>query len=160
MPTYDFPIEGATKLRKKLFALGPRIAKKVLRESIRPAAKLIQADAKSNVAVDTGALRKSIKVRALKRSRSRVGMTVTTNSTDNMFKGKTFYGGFLEYGHRHGKRTNEIKRAQKKKAPAADLRPLVPARPFMKPAFDSNRDRAGQMIIANIRAGVEREASR
>jgi HK97 gp10 family phage protein len=161
MPVYQFPIEGAKQLDKKLIALGPRIAKKVVRQAIRPAAKGIQRTAQANAPVDTGALKKSIKVRALKRSRTRIGITVATNSSDNLFKGKEFYGGLLEFGFRRGKRTNAIKQAQKKgKVLESDNRPLVPPRPFMKPAFDSNRDRAGQMIVDNLRSGIEREASR
>ena len=160
MPTYQFPIEGAAKVRKQLESLGPRVAKNVLRQAIRPAAKLIQGTAKSLVDVDKGNLKKSIKVRSLKRSRTRVGMTIATSASDNLFKGKTFYGGFLEYGYRRGKRTNEIKRAQKKKKSVADSRPEVPPRPFMKPAFDAKRDKAGAMIVTGIRTGIEREASK
>lgn len=162
MPTYEFPIVGAEKLRKQLAALGPRIAKKVIRQSLRQAGKIVQTEAKSNAPVDTGRLRKSIRVRAFKRSRKeRIGINVQTNSTNNVFKGKTFYGGFLEYGFRRGKRSNEIKRAQKNgRTLAGDLRQQVPSRPFMKPAFESKKEQAGKMAVDLLRAGVEREASR
>lgn len=157
MATYNFPIEGADQLRKKLLALEPRIAKKVVRQAVRPAAKLIQDAAKANVAVDTGKLKRSLKVRSLKRSRNRIGVQVSTNSTDNLFKGNTFYGGFLEYGHRLGKRTNAQKRKGYK---GPDSRKMVPAKPFMKPAFEAKKNEAGQMIVDLLRAGVEREASK
>lgn len=157
MPEYKFPITGAKELNRKLMSLAPRIAKKVIRQAVRPAAKLIQSAAKSFVAVDTGALKKSIKVRALKRSQTRIGMTVATNAGDNFFKGRTFYGGFLEFGFRRGKRSGALR--DYIKATGEDPRGEVPPRPFMKKAFEAQRDQAGAMIVSILRAGIEREAS-
>jgi HK97 gp10 family phage protein len=77
------------------------LQKKGCRKGTRAAAKAVLLAAYKYVPVKTGALRKSLKVRAQKRFRDKrrkdwVGALVQT--VDGMFKGDQFYGGFLEFG--------------------------------------------------------------
>lgn len=74
---------------------GPQ-AKKVIRTAARKALKPVAAAARTLAPRDTGALAKAVKIRALKRSRSRTGARVTIGAGE--FIGKTFYGGFQEWG--------------------------------------------------------------
>lgn len=97
---------GDAELRAKLSALTDAEARKAVLGATREAAKVIQAEAKRTAPKRTGALRRSIKVRAIKRSRKRIGMRVTTSKLDSVYQGKTFYGAFQEYGWKTGARRN------------------------------------------------------
>ena len=55
------------KINKKLKELPEKLVKKGARKAVREGAKFIQQDAKSLAARDTGALERSIRVRARKR---------------------------------------------------------------------------------------------
>lgn len=89
-------ISGDKELIRALKALPRLVARRCLRQSMRPAMKIVQAEAKKNAPEDTGLVKKAIKVRAMKRSSKFIGIDVQLGEGD--FKGKTFYGSFLEYG--------------------------------------------------------------
>lgn len=125
---------GAKGLEKALRELGPKVGRKVLRQALKKGGDPILADAKANAPVKTGLLRDSLKVRAGKRvKKGRVTRTVQTKEGD--FKGQTYYSAFHEYG------TSKMR-----------------ARPFMRPAWDRNKARSLNVVMDEIRAGVEREA--
>lgn len=139
---------GGAELERRLKALPGKIAKKLIRRALRSGAKIILAQAKANAPVDTGALKKSLKVRAAKRrGRGSVGVTVSTAEGD--FKGDQFYASFIEYGHKRGKRPGKG---------ATDAREEVPARPFMRPAFDEKKQEAVNVISSTLGAGIEQVA--
>ena len=90
-------LTGDKQLNRVLRRLSGKDAKAAIRKGSRKALKPVLADARQLAPVRTGALRRSIKVRAIKRSRTRVGSRVTTGKAT--FTGPTFYGGFVEYGY-------------------------------------------------------------
>lgn len=67
-------------------------AKKAVRQASRAASKIVADDYKRRVPVDSGALKASVTVRALKRSRVRIGTRVVVPQ-DKLFK---------QYAKRHG----------------------------------------------------------
>jgi HK97 gp10 family phage protein len=91
---------GLPGVDRALRQFEPKTREKIEKQAARTAAKVVQKRAQQHAPVDEGDLRKSIKVRALKRSRKnrKVGVRVVTSASDNLFQGKQFYGGFLEYG--------------------------------------------------------------
>lgn len=174
---------GGLELGKALAELTPKLEKKILRQAMRKAAKPILAQAKANAPVSKptteqrtlasntmalgralgatekqvqraasravanagkeakksgerypGQLRDSLKLRAMKSKKGRIGVVVQTREGD--YRGKTFYGAFVEYG-------------TKKMA----------AKPYMRPAFDTKKGEAEQIITNEIRAGIEKLAS-
>lgn len=82
-------ISGDKALIKSLKALPKLVARRCLRQAMRPAMKIVRDEAKQNAPVDTGLTKKSIKVRAMRRSTKFIGIDVQIG---------TFYGSFLEYG--------------------------------------------------------------
>jgi hypothetical protein len=104
MATKPVIVTGSEELNRKLADLKGSKAKQAIRKSSRTALRPVAEAAKSNAPRRSGRLAKSIKVRALERSRSRVGSRVTSSGSDNQFKGRTFYGGFQEYGWKAGRR--------------------------------------------------------
>lgn len=76
--TYFFV--GVGKLAKKLEGLTTNETKAVIRGGCRDALRPIQRQAKTEAPRDTGGLKREIKIRALKRSRRRIGARVTIKS--------------------------------------------------------------------------------
>lgn len=80
----DISIFGDKALQRKFKKLGPTLQKQVLRKAFRGVAKDILADARIRVPKDTGALAKSLKVKALKRSRGKIGVKVETGTREQL----------------------------------------------------------------------------
>jgi HK97 gp10 family phage protein len=111
-------IDGMEQLEAQFKKLERTVAAKIMRRALREGAKPIAAQVAENAKIshddipDTGALAESITVRAGKRRKGRVSFVVQTRAGD--FKGHTFYGGFLEYGWKTGKRRDAFARRQKR----------------------------------------------
>ena len=127
-------------LLKKLKAVGDKkLANKAFRKGLRTGAKRIAADARPLAPVHQGpyppnrkdrkpgTLKKSIKVRAMKRSRKGVGIRVS-----DYYSGIAYYGAFQEYGTKHQKAT-----------------------PYLRPAFDKNKNAAVNDLKGEIKTAVE-----
>jgi HK97 gp10 family phage protein len=130
MVRMNIEIKGAKELEKKLLSFEPKIGRKIVRNALRKAAKIILIAAKANCPVVTGDLKKSLRVRAMKKKKHRYGVMVATSA--GWFKGKTFYGAFVEYGTSR-----------------------MPAKPFMRPAFDSEKGKAEMVLKSELKKGIE-----
>jgi HK97 gp10 family phage protein len=164
-------ITGLKELDRQLGELPKALGKKIVRKAVREAARPVLADAKAAVPVDSGDLKKSLKLKAFKRSRKRpgtFGIQVCTRS--GWFQGKQFYGGMVEFGHKVGKRTNRIKRLQKAAARTkrvtagrllarvalllVDRRQNVKAYPFLGPAGKKNKGTVREIFRSTIKEGL------
>lgn len=134
MPPGKLELDGAAGLMKALSELDKKASKKVIRSAMRSAAKPILAQAKANAPVKTGLAKKSLKIRALPRSRNRIGVAVQTKDGD--FKGEAFYVSFYEYGSKH-----------------------QPAQPFMRNSFDTKKGEAAKIAGNMIVQGIEQQAA-
>lgn len=163
-------LTGSEELNRKLATLKGPQQKAALRKASRTALKPVADQAKANAPKRSGRLRRSIKVRALKRSRSRIGSRVTSSGTDNNFKGRTFYGAFQEFGWKAGRRaTNSDLGVQKRKrrteAQSQDAQTRNAARrkikgnEFMKRAAKSHKQIALQIYRNDIERFI-RDATR
>jgi HK97 gp10 family phage protein len=124
----SFIITGFKEIDDKLKGLEKKVQKKVTRQAMRKGLKPVLSEARANAPVDTGELRKGIKIKSGKGSRRQITMNVQT--TDPNYVGK-----FLEFGTRKMK-----------------------AHPFMRPAYDTKGDQATAIALDELRKGVEREA--
>jgi len=118
---FDITLLGDKKLNKAFGALAVIDQRKVMRKSQRAAFKPVLKSAKANAPVRTGKLKKSLKLRALKRSRNRSGVFVRTGTRSELGipeNAKYYYPAHVELGH-------------------SDVAPV----PFLRNAFDSNKDR-------------------
>ena len=139
-------IMGGQELDNKLQRLGSKVVKKHLTKALRAGAKLILADARSRVPVLSGKLKRSLAVRIGKKRRGVHEKTITVRpdskkEPDLVTFGKDgkryFYPAAVEYGTRKRK-----------------------AKPFMRPAFDSQKQKAVKAIMAQLLKGVEEEATK
>lgn len=132
-------IPGLPDLLKKIHTVGnPKIVNKALRKGLRAGTKVIAKEAKANAPVhegpyppnrkdrEPGTLKAAVKVRAIKRTRKGPGYRVTD------YTGPNYYGAYQEYGTRYRR-----------------------AKPYLRPAFDNNKDIAIGMLRTAIKDAVE-----
>ena len=102
--SFKIAMTGFKELDAELKAIaaesGAKSINKEMRRTTRDAMKqIVYPRVMSLAPFGSGYLRSQIRVRAIKRSRSKMGHRVGFN--DPLFQGDTFYAGFLEYGFRH-----------------------------------------------------------
>lgn len=127
---------------RMLDQLGKKEADKVIRKALRLGAKDMLAATKRLAPVDTGLLKKSLTVRALKRKRGRIGFRIGYKNVEQIATvtkegTRHFYPAVVEYG-------------SSKQTP----------HPFMRPAFDQNKEASKKIISAEVRTGITEAAKR
>ena len=143
-------VKGAEQIEKALLNLDRKLARKIVRKALRPALKPILAKARALVPVESGALRKSLKLATGRRKRGEFKMIVWSGEKGmKLNTGEAFYGAFLELGHKYGKRPS--KSVNKK---TGDSRAIIPAKPFLRPAFDAGKERMIKMTEDGIIKGI------
>lgn len=175
------------RIKRTLGLLPKNLQRKIIREEARSAGKMILAQTKANAPVKSGQLRRAIKLRALRKSRTRVGVTIILGDRDVRSTRKrkqsatgvnqkdTYYGAFVEYGHRVGKRPRDVRSFRVKsirlrrrgqtqladqfleEANRRDPRPFVEGRHFLKRAADSIGPTALNQFADRVAARIEQE---
>lgn len=128
---------GDKELRAVLAGLGGPKLKSALRKALRAGGKIVLALAKSRVPRDTGALARGLRLRALKRSRVRLGVRVMTPPREKLKidpDAKGYYPAHVELGHKKPDGTQ------------------VPAQPFLRNAHDQSEGR----VVATVRSELAR----
>lgn len=128
-------ITGAKELDNALSLLPKRLAKKVLVQALRAGAKPMLADARNGIPVDSGLTKKDLKIRAIPASESSVPAIAITGSTTKA--GRSYIMRFLENGTSN-----------------------MPAKPFLRPAFDNNAERSLDIIGKELGQRIESEAAK
>ena len=98
-------IEGGEALVRDLQAVETKVAGKFVRQALRAGAKIIQAQCKADAPNRSGLTRRSIKVRAGRRSRTGVKMLVSIGK--QAYVGDNFYAAFQNFGWKAGSRKNK-----------------------------------------------------
>ena len=144
-------LTGSESLNRKLKVLTSKQAKEAIRKAARPALQGTLSLARSLAPKDTGRMARSIKIRAISRSRSRVGMRVTLSKSGD-YSGKAFYGAFQNYGWKTGSRSQTTGRTT--------TRRKVEGSKFMNRAAEQTRTSAIRIyhdrIISYIRSVTNR----
>lgn len=145
-------VHGLSDLAAALKALPPEIASKSggpLKTALRAAAVVIQDDAKSRAPVSSGVMRDAINVMrdprpkgvteryVVKVTKSRKVQRIVQTADGNKGSRDAFYWRFIEFGTK-----------------------FVAARPFLRPAFDSQAGNALDKFKAILAAGIKRAAAK
>jgi hypothetical protein len=151
-------ITGDAETNAKLAKLAGPDQKKAIRKASREALRPVLAQVKATAPRRTGALSRAATIRSMERSRSKLGSRVTVHGTGKGFSGKTFYGGFIEYGWKAGRRVRNsdlsLARGAKRNASAQAVakhidakRRKIPGTEWMKKAAKAKQSEA----LANYR---------
>lgn len=178
---------GFADLEKMLLGLPDKLAKNVMFGAMRAGAVVIQKAAKDACPVSAEAhflgkkgtkgreliqpgtlKKKGIRVRRLKRSQGATSVAVAAYVSN-----RYWYANFVEYGHRIGSRWGSgVERAyyservltkrgywqtKKKVQVVNDSRGHVPAKPFMRPAWDNNKEQALEAVRAYLAERIPKE---
>lgn len=138
-------IQGDVELIKRLKALRTTEANKIIRKGLRAGAKEVHRETVHASPVVSGKMKKSYKVRAMKRKRGRIGVQI--QSGEGFFQGETFYAGFVVLGHRVGPRR------------LGDARRKVDPNEFMKIAADKAAPGAIRVLNETVKAELEKPIS-
>jgi HK97 gp10 family phage protein len=184
--TIELTIERLPELLDQLATMPARTQKAVLKRSLQPAAKLMLAAAQQQAPVDTGLLKRGLKVQP-RANRGGVAMLVSATvsrkaamaarfgrrlASGGQSAYELFYASFVELGHKRGSRklrsvtkarVNITARRGRTRYAATrvkivetiDNRGPVPARPFMRPAFEATRENAVAAIEADFPLAVQ-----
>lgn len=128
---------------KMLDNLEVKAARRVVSRSQKVAAELMWKQTRRAAPVDMGLLLSSLTVLPLRRKKGRVGFRIGYTNVQQIvekssWQGKRgFYPAFVEYGTKNH-----------------------PPHPFMRPAFDANKESAKAAIIEELRKGIIKEAQK
>lgn len=99
--SFTIAMTGVEALDQKLKEIATKDGAKGINGAMRKALKeavtdIVLPQVLDLIPVDTGELEEQVKVRAIDRSRGKIGFAV--GFKDPLFQGDTFYGGFIEFG--------------------------------------------------------------
>lgn len=140
MARFDISLLGDAELTQKLQGLPEKLERKVIRQAIRKGGQPIVRDAKAQANKLTGAMAKSIKLRAMKRKKGRIGVRIQTGTRGELgiaADDPYYYPAIVEFG---------------------DGETHHPYR-FMRGALERNQQQSLTVIRDAIAQGIEREAA-
>ncbi|MBA3485190.1 MAG: HK97 gp10 family phage protein [Pirellulales bacterium] len=99
-------VTGDVELDQAIQELVDDGGKKAINQALRRACKeavveIVKPEVLARIPFRYGTLESNVTVRAVKRSKFKVGYTI--GFKDPLFRGETFYGGFIEFGWDHYK---------------------------------------------------------
>lgn len=140
-------VEGLRELGAAMRGLSEKVNKRIAASATGGAAKVIKTAAVRNVvsspSVDTGSLRDAVIVKKLGRSES----SATSEH-------------IVTVRYRGGKRKSKTKQSTAPHAHFVEFGTVkMPAEPFLRPAFDSHKTEALNVMIDRLRSGIAKAAS-
>lgn len=97
----DFRFIGDRELRRDLTRMAANVQKKLARKALRLSAKAIADGMKAAAPRDRGDLKASVRVRAMKRSRTRIGVLAMAGEKGTGRRGDAPWAFHVEYGTEH-----------------------------------------------------------
>jgi HK97 gp10 family phage protein len=141
-------VKGLLALQARMKQLPRELQGAALEFALRYGAAPIVAEAQLRAPQRTGRLASAIGVRTARDREHDAEVQIVPRGG----KSGAFYWKFIEFGHR--KRASKRRtRRQQKLPPAAGE--LVPARPFLRPAFEAQKEEALRRIVEALGAAVE-----
>lgn len=144
MADFEIKVEGLAELERKLKELGPKISKNALRAATNAGAEVVRKAAIARAPIKSGTLKKQIykkQIRELSNEHQQtffVGVLSRRKKTKGKNPGvikSAFYWRFIEFG--------TVK---------------MPARPFLRPAFDSTKQSAISAIKSKLKSYLDKVA--
>ena len=155
-------LQGDAELAAKFRLLAFAVQKKVSRPALRIGAKLIADSVKRHVPRVTGkrtdVIRKNIRIRAIRRSRTGIGLRILTPWRSELHLARLKNLNPNRFGFRLYQKPIAVEKGY---YPAAIEfgTTKTPAIPFMRPGFAAAKGSASIAIREGIRAGIERLAA-
>ena len=137
LSSFNVKITGAKELDKLLKMLPQRMSRKIVRAALRKAARPMLKDAKAGIPKkskqNSGKTRRDLKIRNIPNSKP-LAVAIAGSRAKN---GRDYIMRFLEFG--------TVKQT---------------ARPFLRPAFDKNAEKALRILVEEIKTRLLKEAAK
>lgn len=142
---FDISILGAPELSKALAELPDKLERRVMIKATRETGKFFLTLAKARAPKESGKLASTMKLRAMRRKKGRVGVRIMTGTRAELGidpKERGYYPAHVEFGHRD-RSGNQ-----------------VAAVPFFRGPLHSSREALFAVMRQEIDTGIERELTR
>jgi HK97 gp10 family phage protein len=139
---FDISMLGVPELSQALAALPEKLERKVLTKALRQAGKYYLMLAKARAPRDQGRLSSTMKLRALKRRKGRVGVMIQTGTRSELGidpKQRGYYPAHTEFGHRDRAGVHH------------------PANPYMRTSLKTGESAMVAILRQEIDNGIEAE---
>jgi HK97 gp10 family phage protein len=160
----EVKIEGLAELRRALTRIIPaEMQGKVLQKALTAGTKLTVDAARSKAPVKTGRLRRAIyATRDKKHSQptyeARV-VSVRRGKREQKNNRDAYYWKFVEFGHRIATgKTGYLRKQGRSSGGFAGEAGMVPPKPFMRPAFETTKERSLGAITAKLKSLLDEAA--
>lgn len=142
----DHNIAGGSELDALLQTLSVKIERNILRSALRAGANVLKEEAKTNVPIESGDLRKSVRIS----TRAKRGVVTASLRAGDA---KAFYWHFVEFGTAAHHIKSKNGRALSFAGVLAGFinHPGARAKPFLRPALDAKADQALEAVGMQIR---------
>jgi len=157
MPVVSLKMDGLDDLLALLNQVSAKVESALAMEAALAGAEPVLAQMHVNVAKDSGNLDSQLAIRKVRKRRGRAAVMIGTGTRD--YEGDGYYGSFVEYGYFRGKRDSRQIKGSSRGA-NTQQRKWVPPQPWARPAVDSTRSEATEVMRSVLRAGIEAEARR
>lgn len=137
--------KGARRLTRQFKRLPEAVQGSILLKAARAGAKPIRDDARRRAPRRTGGLRSEIRDRVLSTGRDHASVGVGWRE-GKASRTPAFFGLFIEKGTRQRTRKSGGRTGR------------VTAKPFLQPAFDTNKDRSAKLMEGVLKKEIERVA--
>ena len=154
-------VEGLRELQAKLKALPVKLQGKPMRNALQSGAKLVKTRARDLVSVDTGFLREAIIQYPVKRGEHQYSDQVRVGVRKRVRKGAKLskkYKAALNLRRRRSSNQRSVTPKYWRYLEFGTSR--MPARPFLRPAFEREKMPASERIKQRMREEIEKAANR
>jgi HK97 gp10 family phage protein len=163
----DVQVTGLKELEETLKRLPDDLAVKALAQAVFAGAVVVRDEARRLCPVDTGNLRRSIRIKRKKRHGLRNATVLYQvgpgrsgkKGPDGKYATDGYYGHMVEFGTApHVIKAGDKKKRLGKKGVFGRYvkHPGASARPFLRPAFDNSTDRVIEAMRARLAQAIER----
>jgi HK97 gp10 family phage protein len=152
-------IKGLEELKRKLATLGPKVEKKILRAAWRKGANTIRDASRRLAPVDTGLLKKKIMTVSArgKPGTIRFQVRATARKVSQKYPEPGYpYPSAVEKGHGFPGTRARLFGKTPKQEEFGDSQ--VPAQPFMRPAWEQNKEDVLTTFADEVGKGIEKLA--
>lgn len=175
MPRFDIALLGVPALEAQLAALPVKVERRVIAKALRSAANLILPVARARAPRKSGVLQRTIRTRALRRSRNRIGFGVFTGRRADLgipADARYYYPAAQEIGWTPSRKRRNTGGLRRSGLPGRQRRLIrvittsnngggrIPGQHFMQRAFLDREQSALGILQREISQGIEAEASR
>lgn len=153
---------GLAELKNKMLTLGSKINRQALRSALVAGAKEIKKEAIALAPIKTGRMRRALYIKKMgKPNPFQENVIVGVRSGKRLQKRDldAYYWKFIEFGHLTRPKGKSRSNSARISAAAAGAK-MVPAQPFVRPAFENSKGRAldrFKVVLADFISKITKE---